>query len=120
MLRRGHDDVLDIVSESSRILIPMTVFGELYAGFRLGQRFEDNRARFDEFLGEEGVELTPVDRSIAERYGQLFAQLRRAGTPLPTNDIWIAACAGAKGARLVTYDTDYLMIPDLELSLFRR
>ena len=75
MLRRGRDEVLDIVAESSRILMPMTVLGELYAGFRLGQRFEDNRARLDEFLGEEGVELTMVDRSIAERYGQLFARL---------------------------------------------
>ena len=117
MLRRGRDEVLDLVAQSSRILVPTTVLGELYAGFRLGQRFEDNRARLDEFLGEEGVELTLVDRSIAERYGQLFARLRRAGTPLPTNDIWIAACADAKGARLVTYDTDYSRIPDLELSL---
>jgi len=51
---------------------------------------------------------------VARRYGALFASLRRAGTPIPTNDIWIAAAALQVGARVVTFDTDFGRIPGLD------
>jgi predicted nucleic acid-binding protein len=38
-----------------------------------------------------GSEIQPVTPGVARLYGRLFADLRRAGTPIPINDVWIAA-----------------------------
>ncbi|MFQ5810117.1 MAG: PIN domain-containing protein, partial [Armatimonadota bacterium] len=55
----------------------------------------------------------PVTHSIAERYGVLVKQLKEQGTPIPTNDIWIAATALETGTRLVSYDAHFNNVPGL-------
>ena len=47
------------------------------------------------------------DNEIAERYGYVKAELKKKGTPIPENDIWIAAAALETGARLISYDADF-------------
>jgi tRNA(fMet)-specific endonuclease VapC len=69
----------------------------------------------EHFLSEPDVEIPPMDFSIADRYGQLVADLRRKGTPIPTNDIWIAATALENGARLLTADRHFERIDGLML-----
>ena len=49
-----------------------------------------------------------------KRYGNLVRQLRLQRTPIPTNDIWIAAVAFEKGAVLLTADRHFPVIPMLE------
>ena len=49
----------------------------------------------------------------ARRYAVLVNDLRRKGTPIPTNDIWIAATALELGTRLITYDVHFKYIPGL-------
>lgn len=116
-LRLGRAAVIDRLVEASTILVPVVVLGELAAGFRRGRRLKDNMARLDEFLAEPDVRIVPVDRSIADVYGQLVASMRERGRPIPTNDIWIAACALAHRAQLVTYDRDFENVNDLDLDL---
>ena len=53
----------------------------------------------------------------ARRYGELFAELRAAGTPIPVNDIWIAATTMDAGAELVTFDSDFDRIARLERTI---
>jgi tRNA(fMet)-specific endonuclease VapC len=60
-----------------------------------------------------GVQLVTVDAFVADRYGILVKILRKMGTPIPTNDIWIAAAALETGSRLVTYDSHFDCIPGL-------
>ena len=55
-----------------------------------------------------------VDEAVARLYGNLFASLRKAGTPVPTNDIWIASCALHLGAQVVTFDSDFDRFRDLD------
>ncbi len=55
-------------------------------------------------------ELT-VDRNVAQVFAEIVTSLRQAGTPLPTNDIWIAATAAVAGATVLTYDHHYASIP---------
>jgi tRNA(fMet)-specific endonuclease VapC len=59
------------------------------------------------------VELLPVTRTTADRFGRIAAALRKAGTPIPTNDIWIAAHAFESGAELVTFDDHFAAVPGL-------
>jgi predicted nucleic acid-binding protein len=57
------------------------------------------------------VEVLVVDFEAARIYGELVTDLRRSGTPLPTNDIWIAAVAARAGAAVLTYDAQFRSMP---------
>jgi len=59
------------------------------------------------FLEHEAVEVVPVADVTADRYSRIALQLRRQGTPIPSNDIWIAAQAMEYGAELLTSDRHF-------------
>ena len=69
------------------------VLGELQSGFRRGRHQARNEKELEEFLDAPRVELIPILDSTAVRYAEILSYLRRAGTPLPTNEVWIAASA---------------------------
>lgn len=67
------------------------VLGELRAGFLQGTRLTENLSELAQFLASPRVLVVPMDEETAERYAVILDSLRRADTPIPTNDIWIAA-----------------------------
>jgi tRNA(fMet)-specific endonuclease VapC len=111
--RRGQTAIVDALVSVERVFIAAITLGELEAGFALGSRPDENRSALRDFLAEPFVGVVPIDEAVARRYGAVFAQLRRAGTPIPTNDIWIAASALHVGAELMTFDTDFRHVRDL-------
>ncbi len=115
--RRGHNLVLDFVAGAGIVFLPTTVLGELEAGFELGSRAKDNRLLLGEFLDEPFVSSLPVTAAVARRYGQVFAELRRNGTPIPVNDIWIAASSLDCGGHLLTFDHDYKNVASLDCTI---
>ncbi|HEX3763239.1 MAG TPA: type II toxin-antitoxin system VapC family toxin [Kofleriaceae bacterium] len=115
--RSNHTGVVDLLAVADRVYVPTIVLGELEAAFRRGRRTSDNRAKLDEFLREDFVDVLPVTPDVARRYGELFAELRAAGTPIPINDVWIAATTIDAGAELITFDTDFRHIARLECKL---
>lgn len=112
-MRSGHGGVLDLVAVAEIVIVPVTVLGELEAGFALGSRQRENRAALAEFLAEPFVRVRLVTPDTARRYGEVFAHLRRAGTPIPVNDIWIAAATLDCGGHLLTFDGHYDYVPAL-------
>ena len=116
-LRRGNAATVGIVAEADVVLIPTTVVGELEAGFRIGARYLENRRVLEEFLREPYVDVCDTTADVARRYGEVFAELKRAGTPIPVNDIWIAASTLASGTHLITFDSDFARIPGLAHSV---
>ena len=112
--RRGHSAVVDLLATAERVFVSTVTLGELEAGFILGSRADENRNVLRDFLSEPFVTVVPTDQQVARRYGALFAALRRAGTPIPTNDIWIAAAALQVGAELITFDGDFDRIAGLD------
>lgn len=110
---RGHIPLKDLLEMADEILVPVTVLGELQAGFEQGSRCQANRAQLEEFLHQPGVCSRNIDNDVAERYGLIVCQLSRAGTPIPTNDIWIAAATMESGARLISYDAHFAYVPGL-------
>jgi tRNA(fMet)-specific endonuclease VapC len=117
-LRRGHEAVIDAVSRAEVVHLPATVLGELEAGFRLGRRQRENRRSLAQFLDEPFVNVVDVTAAVAARYGAIFEQLRRDGTPIPVNDIWIGASTLSVGAHLVTFDTDFARIVGLPTTIW--
>lgn len=115
--RGNHAEVVNRIAAADVVLLPTIVLGELEAAFRLGRRTADNRAKLEEFLHEDFVGVLPVSSDVARRYGEIFVELRAAGTPIPVNDIWIAAATIDAGAELVTFDSDFDRIDRLERTI---
>ena len=95
------------VDRAQWIGVPSVVLGELWAGFLSGTRADENEAQLGELLAHPIVEVLPTDASVARIYGEIFADLRKRGRPLPTNDLWIAATAVRAGAVVLTFDTHF-------------
>jgi tRNA(fMet)-specific endonuclease VapC len=91
--------------------VPVIVIGELCAGFAKGSRTQKNLEELTEFLDLPLVETLPVDRQIAEMFGDMVDVLRRNGRPVPVNDVWIAATCVRAGATLLTWDAHFRLIP---------
>ena len=87
----GLSEVVDRLRRVEHIFVPFVVPAELRAGFLLGTRSEHNERNFVAFLNAPRVELLFADEDTTHHYARLFQQLRRQGTPIPTNDLWIAA-----------------------------
>lgn len=99
-----------LLDGAERVGVPAITLGELRAGFRLGGREERNEAELAEFLANPVVEVLALDAEASRHYGQIVADLRRAGTPVPTNHIWIAATAARHGSTVLTYDDHFARI----------
>ena len=105
--------VIEAVGDAEALYVPATVLGELEAGFRVGRRYRENARALSEFLREPIVRVVPTTTDVARRYGEVFAQLRSARTPIPVNDIWIAAATVSTGAHLLTFDSDFARVARL-------
>ena len=106
-LMRGDAAVAAKVQRSEGICMSAVVVGELLLGFRLGARFSQNQQQMERFMDNPYVEFLPVTRLTTEHFASLAATLKRRGTPLPTNDIWIAAQALERGAVLLSDDAHF-------------
>lgn len=116
--RRGHEELVNLIDQADWIGISTVTMGELRTGFLLGSRRERNESELDEFLANPVVEVLGVDAEASRHYAEIVADLRRAGTPLPTNDIWIAATAARHGAAVLTCDEHFERIARVGTVLF--
>ena len=112
-LLAGNDSVLDAISEADQVYLSVFVMGELLAGFRGGNKFVENRNILKIFIQKPTVALLNATEETADIFGQIKTELRQAGTPIPINDIWIAAHAIETGAVLISYDHHFSKIPGL-------
>ena len=112
-LRREHGEVMRLVRDSVELAFSTVVIGELLFGFRHGTQLARNVAELDEWLVQPRVIVLPVTRTTADRYGRIAALLRKAGTPIPSNDMWIAAHAFESGAELLSFDGHFAAVPGL-------
>lgn len=106
-LARGSSPLVGRVRLAESVLISPIVAGELLGGFRRGTRWRENLADLQRFLAQPRVHFLPVTWTTAERYGRIYAALRRLGKPIPTNDMWIAAQAMETGAELLSSDPHF-------------
>ena len=105
--QRGEPRVVEHVDRAEWVGVPSVVVGELWAGFLLGTRADENIIRLEDFLNHAVVEVLFADEDVAHIYGEIFVDLRAKGRPLPTNDIWIAATAARAGATVLTFDEHF-------------
>ncbi|MBI2933874.1 MAG: type II toxin-antitoxin system VapC family toxin [Planctomycetes bacterium] len=116
--RRGHREVVLAVQQADRIDVTPIVLGELRAGFRRGGQVRRNEEELGVFLSSPRVVVQPLDEGTSHRYAVILNALREAGTPIPSNDLWIAAGAMQYGLELVTTDAHFLRVKQVIVRWF--
>lgn len=102
------------IDKSKKVLMSVVTVGELLYGFRMGSREKLNTDDLNDFLDNKKVQLLQITLKTAAVYSIAKYHLRRKGTPIPDNDIWIAASALETKSILITYDRHFLKIAGLK------
>ena len=110
-LLRGHQPVLEVMRRSETVAVSAIALGELYSGFRAGNRWAENTAQLAQCLSKPSVRVLDVTEETALRYAEVDVYLRKKGRPIPRNDVWIAAVALEHGLQLLTLDVRFREIP---------
>lgn len=112
-LFRGDATLAELLETCEEVWIPLFVLAEIKAGLYGGARQHRNETLLRRLLAKATVAVLLPSRETAEHYARLFVQLKRAGTPVPDNDLWIAALALQHDLTLITRDQHFQYIPQL-------
>ena len=110
-LLAGESSVTTAVGGATAVFVPSIALGELYYGAEKSGRPQEN-VRIVERLSASAAVLA-CGAETARRYGMLKARLRSRGTPLPENDIWLAALALEHDIALATRDAHFAEVPEI-------
>jgi len=112
-LCRGDASVVETVERADEVWLPFIVVGELRAGFAVGNQGARNEAVLRRFLLKPGVGLLYPNEQTTHHYANVYRQLRKQGTPIPTNDMWIAAIVLQHSLLLFARDAHFDALPQL-------
>jgi len=106
-------DAVRQIADADHVYLPFIVLAELRGGFRFGTRQLENEQALQTFLAKSVVTVLWPDEMTTLHYAAIYAQLRRQGTPIPTNDMWIAALVLQHGLALYARDEHFHHLPQL-------
>ena len=112
-LCKGAEDTARLVATAEAVFLPFVVVAELRAGFALGRRVMENERVLRRFLMKDGVKVLYADEQSTHHYAAIFRQLRVQGTPIPTNDIWVAALVLQHNLVLHARDRHFDRLPQI-------
>jgi tRNA(fMet)-specific endonuclease VapC len=112
-LFQGDAELADRLAECDEVWIPLIVLAEIKAGFYGGSQQQRNENLLQRMLTKPTVGILLPARETAEQYARIFVQLKRAGTPIPDNDLWIAAQVLEHDLLLITRDQHFERLPQL-------
>jgi len=110
---RRHGQWNRTISTASEVLMPAIVLGELRYGFQGAAKATENEAKLSHFLQHPAVRVVSVGEPASRCYAYLKHFLRIQGTPIPENDIWIAALALEHTTPLLTSDGHFDHLPQV-------
>ena len=112
-LLTGDEKVFLTISKADVVYMSVFVLGELYYGFKGGNRESDNREILDRFLEKPTVEILNATQDTADLFAQIKHDSKLSGDPIPISDVWIASQAMETGSILLTFDLHFLKIKGL-------
>lgn len=113
-LLRNEPEAVDLAQRCQSLFVPFIAVAEMRCGFLGGTQSSKNEARFSSLLASSRVSILLANEDTAHHYARLFIQLRRQRTPIPTNDLWIAALCLQNDLPLFTRDKHFQQIPQLQ------
>ena len=101
----GDEAVMAHFGRASQVQIPVIVLGEFRFGIGQLRRPAEHKRWFDELLSVCGV--LPIDPETTAHYAELRTELQRAGTPIPSNDVWIGALCRQHSLPILSQDRHF-------------
>jgi tRNA(fMet)-specific endonuclease VapC len=114
-LMLGDQQVLKTLNNSTEVIMSVVVIGELQAGFIGGRHSIKNFQILSDFLQQAGVRVINITSETAEVFAEVKHRSKTKGTPIPINDVWIAAHAIETGTRLLTFDKHFHYVDGIRL-----
>ena len=104
-LAEGEETLEPILRRAAQIAVPVIVLGE----YRYGISHSRYRKQYEEWLSEylSGFRILNVDERTTLSYSAVRTELKRAGTPIPSNDVWIAALCRQHSLPLLSRDRHF-------------
>lgn len=112
-LCKGAAETVQLLETAAELIVPFVVLGELRAGFLLGRRQVENERALSRLLLKDGVEVMYADDQTTHHYASVYRQLRKQETPIPTNDMWLAALVLQHNLALHARDKHFDHLPQL-------
>ena len=112
-LFQGDSQLAGFLESCDEVWIPLIVLAEMKAGFYGGNQQQRNQLLLQALLAKQTVGVLLPNQETAEQYAQLFMQLKRAGTPIPNNDLWIASLVLQHQLTLITRDRHFERVPQV-------
>jgi len=107
-LADGESTLEPILREAAEVALPVIVLGE----FRYGVRQSRDRQWYEQWLTESlgNFRILDVDSETATSYASIRVELKKAGTPIPSNDVWIAALCRQHSLFLLSRDRHFDLV----------
>lgn len=110
---RGAADIAYVLETAESVHVPFVVLGELRAGFAVGRQGARNERSLRQFLMKPGIRALYADDQTTHQYAAVYRQLQEQGTPIPTNDMWIAALVLQHNLALFARDSHFDRLPQI-------
>lgn len=111
----GVPETVDIMAASGTLFyLPSVVLGELHFGFLKGRRQEFNEEKLKEFVERLKVDVINVNDGVARKYAIIYLALQGKRAKIPINDVWIAASCMEVGGTLLTRDSHFNVVDQIE------
>jgi tRNA(fMet)-specific endonuclease VapC len=110
-IAEGDAALEPILRDAKQIAVPVIVLGE----YRYGVQHSRDRRRYEQWLAESlpKYRVLEVDEQTAVSYVLVRGELKRAGTPIPSNDRWIAALCRQHSLPLLSRDRHFDLVSGL-------
>ena len=93
--------------------LPVIVIGEIRYGLQLSRKRAEIETKLHLLI--EISHVLAIDEATSEFYAEIRADLHRRGSPIPTNDLWIAALAKQHNLPVVTKDEHFRRVQGLQV-----
>ena len=101
----GEQAMLQILLAASRHQLPVIVLGEYRYGLKRSRERNARERWLDEL--ESVCDVLEITGTTARHYAQIREELRFKGTPIPENDVWIAALAREHLVDIISKDSHF-------------
>lgn len=110
-LAEGDPRLEPILRKATQIAVPVILLGE----YRYGIQQSRERQRYEHWLVEylSKFRVLDVEEQTTTSYAAVRGELKRAGTPIPSNDVWIAALCRQHSLPLLSRDRHFDLVPGL-------
>jgi tRNA(fMet)-specific endonuclease VapC len=113
----GDRGLLAVIQHRFELAVPVVALGEYLYGIRQSRL----RAKYEQWLDANLslFEILAIDRETAAHYADVRRELKTAGQPIPTNDLWIAALARQHDLPVISRDRHFQAVSGLRVSTWR-